>query len=58
MLMLFLFYFFVLDELGKSKTQCAFMLRGFNFKLFFNISGSEPFVVFESDLIIVSFRDW
>lgn len=56
--MLFLFYFFVLDELGKSKTQCAFMLRGFNFKLFFNISGSEPFVVFESDLIIVSFRDW
>lgn len=57
--MLFLL-FFVLDKLGKSKTQSTFMLQKLSFQtfFFFRFLRNEPLIVFESDLLIVGFRVW
>lgn len=60
--MLFFFLFFVLNKLGKNKTQSTFMLLKLSFQtsffFFFRFLRNEPLIVFESDLVIVSFRVW
>lgn len=55
------FFVFILDKLEKSKTQSAFMLQRLSFQtfiFFFRFLCNEPLTVFESDLVIVSFRVW
>lgn len=55
------FFVFILDKLEKSKTQSTFMLQRLSFQtffFFFRFLCNEPLTVFESDLVIVSFRVW